>query len=751
MSGFIGGLLNNFLWLTIGGALLAALMLAVRRAFASKLPNTWAYYLWLIVLLRFLIPAPSPLSIGGADLIPEASGFLREIIQYEPRWSPDATESGTLAAYEIQPGGDEALLSGETGEAQAGQGTVQQEQQMQGWQAALGGFGATALIIYALVAVWLAGVAVTSAKTAASYAKFRRSLRKTYREVSVPEITALYRGTGDELSLKKLPALYSSDAIHAPIQTGVFPAAIVLPEHLLSAPLGELRYFLLHELVHFKKRDVVYKWAIQACVCLHWFNPLAYLMKRELNTLCELSCDARVLGALEAPERAEYGNMLIRTIEAAAFARRSPLQGVAWENEKKIMKDRFRHILGYKKQSKKRLLAMAALSLFLAVIAAVAGPAVGVGSLAGATGGVGAMSEAEAAGVIEATGAMNATGATGATGATVAMGEAGAAGQNTESGAASDAAVSSEPNSYGATNPGATNTDATGQPATAPDPLPTASRLTQTSQFGVDGKIAIITNMRRQSEEEYAAAEALVEKYGAENVIHRTWPERFFEASEIMASILLDIATDPGVKALILSQAVDGANAAVARFREVRDDVFIVYCAPNEAPAVSARHADLVLTTNELAIGEAAVLQAKAMGAKTFVHYSFARHMAVTTLSNRRDLMKEVAEREGLRFVELEAIDNFSEAGAFGAQEFILNDVPKRVAEFGNDTAFFSTSCALQAALISKVVETGAIFPQPCCPTPNHGFPEALGYSDRASYSPSDPLAEGAANSTQIR
>jgi hypothetical protein len=48
------------------------------------------------------------------------------------------------------------------------------------------------------------------------------------------------------------------------------------------------------------------------------------------------------------------------------------------------------------------------------------------------------------------------------------------------------------------------------------------------------------------------------------------------------------------------------------------------------------------------------------------------------------------------------------------------------VEKYGKDTAFFSTNCSMQIPLIKAVVEQGAIYPQPCCPSPFHGFPSAL-------------------------
>ena len=268
------------------------------------------------------------------------------------------------------------------------------------------------------------------------------------------------------------------------------------------------------------------------------------------------------------------------------------------------------------------------------------------------------------------------------------------------------------------------------QPAPAPAPEITGDETVAEPPPPVEdfpGKIAIVTNTVDQNEEEYRSAEALMSQYGPSKIIHRTWPVNFGAEGEMMISILQEIARDPDVHALIINQAVQNTNAAVDKFREVRDDVFIVYCSPAENTDDSAARADLVLMPNELAQGETIVAQAIALGADTLAHYSFARHMSVPLLAARRDLMKQVCEREGIKFEDLTAPDPLSDVGMPGAQLFIMQDVPKQVARLGQNTAFFSTNCGMQIPLIASVVETGAIYPQPCCPSPYHGFPAALG------------------------
>jgi len=240
------------------------------------------------------------------------------------------------------------------------------------------------------------------------------------------------------------------------------------------------------------------------------------------------------------------------------------------------------------------------------------------------------------------------------------------------------------------------------------------------------GKVAIVTNTVSQNEEEYRSAQGMVAKYG-NRIVHVTWPDNFMTEQEQMISIVARLAADPDVKALIINQAVPGTNAAVDKLLETRKDVFIVFCTTQENPPDAAKRASVVLQPNNLEMGNTIPAQAHTMGAKTVVHYSFPRHMSQPLLSGRRELMKKKCAELGIEFVDATAPDPTGDSGVPGAQQFILEDVPKMVAKYGADTAFFATNCAMQIPLIKATVDTKAIYPQPCCPSPFHGFPTALG------------------------
>lgn len=240
-------------------------------------------------------------------------------------------------------------------------------------------------------------------------------------------------------------------------------------------------------------------------------------------------------------------------------------------------------------------------------------------------------------------------------------------------------------------------------------------------------KIGIMTGTVAQGEEEYRAAEKMIRKYGKEQIVFKTYPDNFMKEQETTISNLMSMASDPDIKAIVMVQAVPGAAAGFEKVREARPDILLIAGVPGEDPDMIAGKADIVVQGDELAMGKTIPDQAKKLGAKTFVHYSFPRHMSYPLLSQRRDLMKKECEAIGLKFVDATAPDPLGDAGVPGAQQFILEDVPRKIKEFGKDTNFFSTNCSMQEPLIKATLQSGGIDAQQCCPSPFHGYPGALG------------------------
>lgn len=238
-------------------------------------------------------------------------------------------------------------------------------------------------------------------------------------------------------------------------------------------------------------------------------------------------------------------------------------------------------------------------------------------------------------------------------------------------------------------------------------------------------KIGIITGTASQGDEEITQANKMKEKYG-DMIVTSTYPDNFTTETETVISNAVAMASDPDVKAIIWCQAVPGTAAAIDKVRETRPDMIFIAGTPGEDPGVINPKADIVLQVDEPGCGKVIPPQAAKQGATTLVHYSFPRHMSYALIVARHENLKEYCAQSGIELVDVTAPDPTGDSGVTGAQQFILEDVPRQVEKYGKDTSFFTTNCGMQEPLIRSVFEQGAIYTLQCCPSPFHAFPAAL-------------------------
>lgn len=243
--------------------------------------------------------------------------------------------------------------------------------------------------------------------------------------------------------------------------------------------------------------------------------------------------------------------------------------------------------------------------------------------------------------------------------------------------------------------------------------------------------IGIVTGTVSQGEDELRGAEAMIEKYGDADkggmIKHVTYPDNFMQEQETTIAQIIGLSDDPNMKVIVVNQAVPGTSAAFKEIRAKRPDILLLANSSQEDTAMIEAAADLVIDPDNINRGYLMLLAAKKMGAKTFVHISFPRHMSIELLSVRRNIMEEAAKDLGLKFAFETAPDPMSDVGIPGAQQFILEQMPAWVEKYGKDTAFFATNDAQTEPLLKRVAELGAIFVEPDLPSPIMGYPGAFG------------------------
>lgn len=154
------------------------------------------------------------------------------------------------------------------------------------------------------------------------------------------------------LERKNTLRLYKNTIVKTPILIGFFCPAVILPDKKYEDI--KLRNILMHEIAHMERHDIFIKWLFIFVGSIHWFNPLVYFARREMNQACELACDEFLIKRFDICEMQQYGDTLIAV--AADSIRMMSLPITMFE-DKKNLKERLGAIMKHKTYSKRTVIA----------------------------------------------------------------------------------------------------------------------------------------------------------------------------------------------------------------------------------------------------------------------------------------------------------------------------------------------------------------------------------------------------------
>lgn len=198
----------------------------------------------------------------------------------------------------------------------------------------------------ALVCVWLAGIVILTTRYIINYHKTMRSITKYVSPCGQHEYTSLDTvkrniGKSIEVSLCTIPN------ISVPFGIGVFRRTILLPQNSFTD--RELYYILLHEYMHFLNHDIPVKMMVSVFCCIFWWNPVAYLLKADLEQTLEMKCDASVARYLDTQGKAAYLRTIVGVIKQSSTKWPTPYTSTALFQTGQMpgIKERFDVVMNY--------------------------------------------------------------------------------------------------------------------------------------------------------------------------------------------------------------------------------------------------------------------------------------------------------------------------------------------------------------------------------------------------------------------
>lgn len=340
---------NIFLFLFVG------ILAAVRKLSGSRLSGSMQYNLWLLLFPVLFLPflpirlSKNIFSFLQMLLFPEGSPVPAASLKGEEAYGSSAVKAlAAVKDFALQAEAKESLLP---------------------------------FLLSLLSLVWIAGMAVTAVYLLRSFLRLRQ-LKACSLPLRDNELLRVYHACLAELKIKRKLPLRLAPGLRSPAITGLFCPVIFLPARLSDTYLPrEIRYMLLHELQHYRRRDALANHLANVCRILYWFHPAVRYWLSDLRTAREIACDTSVLLLLEENEHKAYGSTLIRFAEELS-ASPSPLWSGISGNMRQMQR-RIRNIADFRPHSCSRRLWERSVFLLTAAVLSVLSPVMAAGAAGG--------------------------------------------------------------------------------------------------------------------------------------------------------------------------------------------------------------------------------------------------------------------------------------------------------------------------------------------------------------------------------
>ena len=262
----------SLLQMSVTGGVMILVITVLRALAMNHVPKKTFLALWAAALLRLLVPVSLPSALSIYSLLGQNT-------------SP-AVKKISAAAFHVFSSGQTAAVLPQTDAAPV--------QTISAWNI-----------------VWLVGLVLCAAFFAAAYWNCCREFR-----MSFPVDNDASRRWLRAHPLRRKISIRQSDRVSSPLTFGILLPVILMPKRTDWEDETALQYVLEHEFVHIRQFDAVSKLLLTAAACVHWFNPLVWVMYVLANRDMELSCDETVVRHFGSGTRAAYANVLICMEEA---------------------------------------------------------------------------------------------------------------------------------------------------------------------------------------------------------------------------------------------------------------------------------------------------------------------------------------------------------------------------------------------------------------------------------------------------
>ncbi|MGQ8813039.1 M56 family metallopeptidase, partial [Bacillus sp. TSA_128.2] len=293
---------------SIMASILVGLILCIKVLFRNKLTPRWQYMLWIILMIRLVLPWS-----------PDSSYSIYSVLTYKnddafiSRGNPVAKFLTKESTQELKGIDDTKVLTKEDTYTSSSTKTVQANKTQAGINEKQDD---ESISFYTIcIYIWLTGVILLSVAT---FIMNRRLLLYIKKQpvITDEKIVQIFEKCKQSMSIQRNIPLFVSGKVSSPTVFGfIRPKLLLSSVHMKILDEQQLRYIFYHELAHIKRRDVGVNWLMHGLLILNWFNPILWYAYSCMREDQELACDALALTCIDSEEQIAYGHTIISLLE----------------------------------------------------------------------------------------------------------------------------------------------------------------------------------------------------------------------------------------------------------------------------------------------------------------------------------------------------------------------------------------------------------------------------------------------------
>ncbi len=284
--------------LSFAGVIMTGLILLSKVVFRGAMPVRWHYLIWMLLLLRLILPITPGASLSVYNYLPVAPGF---VIEEHGSFTPS---HGVDSTYDV---GDAGMGSEERRHEPI---EMTGREDLAATDLVRGAFSGSFLAL-----LWVIGVCVGLGLMIAGFVRLHKKMLRMKCSQD-PRLRRVVIESKRKLNMKTDVHVLESDSAEVPYVFGLFRPRLVISRRtvdLLSE--RQLQYVVMHELAHIKHNDVLVFWLTSLLQAIHWFNPVLWYAFSRMRNDAEVACDAHVLMHLSKAEYKAYGHTIISLMQ----------------------------------------------------------------------------------------------------------------------------------------------------------------------------------------------------------------------------------------------------------------------------------------------------------------------------------------------------------------------------------------------------------------------------------------------------